>query len=40
MRAEERDSRIIVREGEPESYLKNGWEFVDVLPSQRILIRK
>jgi len=31
---------MIVKEGELESYLKNSWEFVSVLPSQKILIKK
>ncbi|MGQ9469981.1 MAG: hypothetical protein ACUVTD_09250, partial [Nitrososphaerales archaeon] len=30
----------IVREDELENYLAEGWQFVSVLPSQRILIRK
>jgi len=30
----------IVRENELENYLKEGWQFISVLPSQRILIRK
>jgi hypothetical protein len=30
----------IVRENELENYLKEGWQFVSVLPSQRILVRK
>jgi hypothetical protein len=30
----------IVREDELEDYLKEGWQFVSILPSQRILIRK
>lgn len=30
----------IVHEGELESYLSEGWQFVSVLPSQRILVRK
>jgi len=31
---------IIVEEKELARYLKEGWEFVSVLPSQKILIRK
>jgi len=38
--AKEDDSQIIVREEELESYLKDGWQFVSVLPSRKILIRK
>jgi hypothetical protein len=34
------DPQIIVPEGELETYLQDGWEFVSVLPSQKILIRK
>lgn len=34
------DSQILVGEEERESYLKGGWAFVSVLPSQKILIRK
>ncbi|MEM2904802.1 MAG: site-specific integrase [Candidatus Bathyarchaeia archaeon] len=34
------DPQIIVGEPELEGYLKQGWQFVTVLPSQRILIRK
>jgi len=30
----------IVRENELESYLTQSWQFISVLPSQRILIRK
>jgi len=34
------DPQKIIREKELEKYLAEGWEFVSVLPSQRILIRK
>jgi hypothetical protein len=34
------DPQIVVREGELESHLKDGWQFVSVLPSKKILIRK
>jgi hypothetical protein len=34
------DPQIIVGEGELEERLAEGWEFVSVLPSQKILIRK
>lgn len=34
------DPQKIINEGELEVYLKKGWEFVSVLPSKRILIRK
>lgn len=37
---EEADPQIVVREEELESYLKDGWQFVSVLPSHKILIRK
>jgi len=40
MRVSEDDPQIMVREEELESFLKEGWEFVSVLPSQKILIRK
>jgi hypothetical protein len=40
MREGEDDSQMLVREEELESYLCNGWEFVSVLPSKKILIRK
>jgi len=40
MREGEKDPQMIVREAELEAYLKEGWQFVSVLPSQRILIRK
>ena len=34
------DPQIMVKEEELESYLKEGWQFVSVLPSQKILIKK
>jgi len=40
MRESESDPQIIVREEELEGYLADGWQFVSVLPSQRILINK
>ena len=36
----EDDPQMIVNEEKLESYLKDGWQFVSVLPTQRILIRK
>jgi integrase len=38
--AAEEDPQIVIREEDLEAYLLDGWEFVSVLPSQRILIRK
>ncbi|MFH0748965.1 MAG: site-specific integrase [Candidatus Bathyarchaeota archaeon] len=40
MREAREDPQIIVGEGELESYLRDGWQFVSVLPSEKILIRK
>ena len=40
VRETEKDPQIVVKEEELESYLKDGWQFVSVLPSQKILIRK
>lgn len=40
VRESEKDPQIVVKEEELESYLKDGWQFVSVLPSQKILIRK
>jgi len=40
MREGEKDPQIVVKEEELVSYLKDGWQFVSVLPSQKILIRK
>ncbi|HKZ40706.1 MAG TPA: hypothetical protein VJ044_07070, partial [Candidatus Hodarchaeales archaeon] len=34
------DPQMTVKEKELETYLKDGWQFVSVLPSQKILIRK
>jgi site-specific recombinase XerD len=34
------DPQIIIREEELQSYLKEGWQFVSILPSNKILIRK
>jgi hypothetical protein len=34
------DPQRIVREGKLEAHLADGWQFVSVLPSQRILIKK
>jgi len=36
---EENDSQIIVEEDELEEHLAEGWQFVSVLPSQKILIK-
>jgi len=36
----ESDPQIMVREEELEGYLADGWQFVSVLPSQRILVKK
>lgn len=40
MREGEKDPQTIVKEEELEAYLADGWQFVSVLPSQRILIRR
>ena len=40
MRENESDPQIIVKEEELEGYLAGGWQFVSVLPSHRILIKK
>lgn len=40
LREPEDDPQILVHESELETYLADGWEFVSVLPSQKILIRK
>ena len=40
MREGEEDPQTIVKEEELEAYLADGWQFVSVLPSQRILIRR
>ena len=39
-REPEDDPQMIVKEEELESYLRDGWQFVSVLPSHRIIIRK
>jgi len=36
----ESDPQIIIDEEELETYLAEGWEYVDVLPSQRIILRR
>jgi len=40
MRNGERDPQIMVSEEELEKHLADGWQFVSILPSQKILIRK
>ena len=40
MRERDRDPQIIVEEEELENHLSEGWQFVSVLPSQKILIRR
>jgi len=40
VRVEEDDPQIIVEEEELETYLNDGWQFVSVLPSNKILVRK
>jgi hypothetical protein len=40
LREPEDDPQIIVPESDLKAYLEDGWEFVSVLPSQKILIRK
>jgi site-specific recombinase XerC len=40
MRNGERDPQIIVTEAELEKHLAEGWQFVSILPSSKILIRK
>ena len=40
MREQPDDPQIIVREDELKDYLADGWEFISVLPSKKILIRK
>jgi len=34
------DPQILVEENEMESYLKDDWQFVTMLPSQKILIKR
>ncbi len=38
--AEKDDPQIVVKEEELENYLEDGWQYVSVLPSQRIVVRK
>ena len=40
MREGEKDPQMIVMEEELESHLRDGWQFVSVLPSRKIVIRK
>lgn len=40
LREPKEDPQMIVKEEELQSHLKDGWQFVSVLPSQKILIRK
>jgi len=40
MRESEKDPQTIVKEEELEAYLADGWQFVSVLPSQRIVVRR
>jgi len=40
LREGKRNPQRIVREEELEQYLAEGWQFVSVLPSKKILIRK
>lgn len=40
MRVEADDPQMIVKEEELETYLRDGWQFVSVLPSNKILVRK
>ena len=40
MRSGESDPQIIVKEEDLKSYLSDGWQFISVLPSKKILIRK
>jgi site-specific recombinase XerD len=40
MREPQDDPQIIIEEEELQSYLKEGWQFVSILPSKKILIRK
>ncbi len=37
---EQPDPQLIVHENRLESYLRDGWQFVSVLPSQKVVIRK
>ena len=40
LREPKEDPQIVVKEDELQTYLKDGWQFVSVLPSQKILVRK
>jgi len=40
LRDQDDDPQIIVSEADLPTYLVDGWEFVSVLPSKNILIRK
>jgi len=40
LRSTEDDPQMIVREEDLEDHLAEGWQFVSVLPSKRILVRK
>jgi hypothetical protein len=40
LREQDDDPQLIVAEADLEAYLHDGWEFISVLPSQKILIRK
>jgi hypothetical protein len=40
MREPHDDPQVIISEEELKSYLKEGWQFVSILPSKKILIRK
>jgi hypothetical protein len=40
LRNNEDDPQMIVKEEKLEEYLSEGWQFISVLPSKRILIRK
>jgi hypothetical protein len=40
MRSSNNDPQMIIREEELETYLQQGWQFVSILPSQKILVKK
>ena len=40
MREPKDDPQIIIEEEDLQPYLKEGWQFVSILPSKKILIRK
>lgn len=40
MREGDEDPQIVVKEENLESYLKDGGQFVSILPSQKIFIKK